>query len=341
MKKTLIALSIAVSSQAFALNVYNWNDYNAPSVIADYKKSNPAFKLDFYDSNEMLQGKLLVGNSKYDVAYPSHSFATRFIQAGAVEKVNYALLPNAKNIDPMLLNKMGALKEYAVPYSIGYSGIAINADKVKKILGSLPSNEWDLLFNASIVNKLKAGGCPVSFMESSSELLSGLQIHLGQQVGDYSTQNVQAMRTALKGVKPSFYKSSPIDDLASGTVCVAHVYNGDANIAKRNAKGHVVTVLAPSKGAPIFVDNFVVPKGGNVNEAMKWIDFNLRADNALKNHEAITYQMSVNVKSRYQNDPTIILTKDFLQKSPLLPVLNLKDQKIQTRLFQDLKTNRL
>lgn len=339
MKKTLIALSIMVSSQAFALNVYNWNDYNSPDVIASYKKANPTFKLDFYDSNETLQGKLLVGNSKYDVAYPSHSFATRFVQAGALEKINYALLPNAKNIDSALLGKMGALKDYAVPYSIGYSGIAVT-DKAKKILGSLPSNEWELLFNPAIVNRLKAGGCSVSFMDSSSELLSALQIHLGQKVGEYSAQNVQAMRTALKGVKPSFYKSSPIDDLSSGSVCVAHVYNGDANIAKRSAKGNV-TVIAPSKGAPIFVDTFVVPKGGNVTEAMKWIDFNLRSDNALKNHEAITYQMSVKLASKYQNDPTIILKTDFLQKSPMLPVLNLQDQKVQTRLWQDFKTNRM
>lgn len=350
MKKAIIAAAVAtMATNAMALNIYNWNDYNSMTVVNDYKKTTP-LKMDFYDSNEMLQGKILVGNTKYDVIYPSLNFHTRFIQAGALEKLDFSKIPNAKNLDPAIMAKLGTAKSYGLPYTVGYSGIAINDTKVKAILGKLPADEWDLLFNAAITTKLKNAGCSLTMMDSASEVLTALQIHLGQKPGDYSPSNVAAMRATLKGMRSNitYFKSSPIDDITSGNFCVAHAYNGDANIGKTNAtavkKKHITNVLAPSKGAPIFFDMFAIPKGGNVAEASKWINHNLDVNNARMNHEAISYAVSVPnamVNSPFRLDPSIVMTPDFLKKSPLLPVLDLQTQKVQTRLWQDFKMGRL
>jgi hypothetical protein len=41
------------------------------------------FTYDVYDSNETLDGKLMTGNSGYDVVFPSNHFMARQIQGGA------------------------------------------------------------------------------------------------------------------------------------------------------------------------------------------------------------------------------------------------------------------
>ncbi|MBE1018591.1 spermidine/putrescine ABC transporter substrate-binding protein PotF, partial [Escherichia coli] len=41
-----------------------------------------------YDSNETLDGKLMTGQSGYDVVFPSNHFMAKQIQAGALKKLD-------------------------------------------------------------------------------------------------------------------------------------------------------------------------------------------------------------------------------------------------------------
>ena len=65
------------------LNVYNWSDYIEASVIEDFtKETGIKVQYDVFDSNEMLETKLLAGNTGYDIVVPSASFLYRQLQAG-------------------------------------------------------------------------------------------------------------------------------------------------------------------------------------------------------------------------------------------------------------------
>jgi spermidine/putrescine-binding protein len=67
------------------LHVYNWSDYIAPDTIANFtKQTGIAVTYDVYDGNEVLEAKLLAGDSGYDVVVPSASpFMAREIKTGA------------------------------------------------------------------------------------------------------------------------------------------------------------------------------------------------------------------------------------------------------------------
>src|SRR5690606_22554101 len=65
------------------LNVYNWSDYIDPTVIPEFEKETGIkVNYDVFDSNEVLETKLLSGNTGYDVVVPSASFMERQIKAG-------------------------------------------------------------------------------------------------------------------------------------------------------------------------------------------------------------------------------------------------------------------
>src|SRR6202167_2022824 len=85
------------------LNVDNWSDYIQPSVVADFEKEYGIHvNYDVFDSNEILETKLLTGHTGYDLVVPSASFMQRQIQAGVFQKLDKSLLPNLKNLDPQI-----------------------------------------------------------------------------------------------------------------------------------------------------------------------------------------------------------------------------------------------
>lgn len=80
LNKTLIALSITVAAAAShaandVLHIYNWSDYVAPDTISKFEKETGIKVVyDVFDSNEMLEAKLIAGNSGYDIVVPSNAF---------------------------------------------------------------------------------------------------------------------------------------------------------------------------------------------------------------------------------------------------------------------------
>ena len=75
----LIAGALTFSAQAAiadeVVNVLNWSDYIDEQVNTDFTAATGIKVVyDVFDSNEVLEAKLLAGGSGYDVVVPSSSF---------------------------------------------------------------------------------------------------------------------------------------------------------------------------------------------------------------------------------------------------------------------------
>src|SRR5690606_39939300 len=78
MKKSLVLAlgAVMVASPALAqdepvLNVYNWSDYIAEDTIANFEaETGIKVNYDVYDSNDIVDAKLLAGNSGYGIIVP-------------------------------------------------------------------------------------------------------------------------------------------------------------------------------------------------------------------------------------------------------------------------------
>ena len=137
---------VAAAPEEKILNVYNWSDYIAEDTIANFEKETGIkVNYDVFDSNEVLETKLLAGKTGYDVVVPSASFLERQIKAGVVMKLDKSKLPNLKNMDPDIMQRVAlhdAGNEYAVNYMWGTTGIGYNPDKGKAALGTDTIDSW-------------------------------------------------------------------------------------------------------------------------------------------------------------------------------------------------------
>ena len=121
------SLTFTAQAQERVVNVFNWSDYIDSSIIEDFtKETGIKVVYDVYDSNEILETKLLAGGSGYDVVVPSANFLGRQVQAGVFQKLDKSKLPNLKNMWDEVSKRNEVFdpgNEYSVNYMWGTVGI--------------------------------------------------------------------------------------------------------------------------------------------------------------------------------------------------------------------------
>ena len=353
----LAALGMAGSVHAAGtLNIYNWSDYIAEDTVPNFQKANAVkVRYDVYDSMEVLRAKLMTGNSGYDLVVPTNNTLELGIKAGMFQPIDKSKIPNYKSLDPELLRIMAQFdpgNQYGVPYFWGVNTLAINVDKVKKALGgSLPANQWDLVFKPEVVAKLK--GCGVSVLDSPAEFFPMALHYYGKNPNSTNLDDYKALMPQLKEARKSytrFSSSGYINELAGGSVCVAMGYSGDLNIAKRRAaeakNGVKVDVLMPKEGTGIWIDSLAIPKGAaNVDNALKFINYSLDAKVAANNANTVTYAPGALtakplIKKEYVSNPSIFPSKDSLKSSFVMLTVPPKVIQGYTRLWQQFKAGK-
>src|SRR2546429_9990976 len=163
------------------LNVYNWSDYIQPTVIADFSREYGIHvNYDVFDSNEILETKLLTGHTNYDVVVPSGAFLERQIQADIYQKLDKSLLPNLKNVDPDV-ERAAALYNPGHQYSGAYmwitSGVGYNVADIRARLPDAPVDSWRMLFDPAVVSKFR--DCGVSLLDAPSEEVATVLLFIG------------------------------------------------------------------------------------------------------------------------------------------------------------------
>ena len=68
------------------LKIYNWSDYIDPLILQDFtKETGIKVQYDTFDSNEILETKVLQGDTGYDIVSPSNHNIPRYVTAGAIQ----------------------------------------------------------------------------------------------------------------------------------------------------------------------------------------------------------------------------------------------------------------
>ncbi|NHZ39190.1 polyamine ABC transporter substrate-binding protein [Massilia violaceinigra] len=280
----------AQQSEEKVLNIYNWSDYIADDTIKNFtKETGITVRYDVFDSNEVLNAKLVAGKSGYDIVVPTAPWARQQIDARLLRKLDKSRLPNLANLDPGIQAKLATLdpnNEHLVDWMWGYTTVGINVDKVKAALGTtpMPANVWELIFNPVYTSKLKS--CGVSFLDSPSEVFPAALHYMGKPAYSKNAADYAAAGTMLQAVRPSvtlFSSSGYINDMANGAICVVFGWAGDINIARQRAidakKGVKIEALVPKNGAPLVFDTMAIPADApHPNNAHLWINYILRPE---------------------------------------------------------------
>jgi len=281
------------------LNVYNWSDYIDPAVIEAFQaETGIKVSYDVFDSNEVLETKLLTGKSGYDIVVPSAYFLERQVQAGVFRKLDRAQLSNLGNLDPGLQDHVAAhdpRNEHSVIYMWGTTGIGFDADKIAAIMPDAPTDSWSLVFDPAVVAKFE--GCGVSFLEDPTDMVGTVLLWLGKNPNSQSEADLQLAEEALLKVRPyirTIHSSQYIEDLANGEVCIAVGYSGDVLQARDRAAeaGREIDIrfVIPREGALMWFDTLAIPAdAAHPGNAHAFINYLLRPDVAAANSNFVNY----------------------------------------------------
>jgi putrescine transport system substrate-binding protein len=246
------------------VNVYNWSDYIDPQVLTDFEKQyGIKVNYDVFDKNEVLETRLLTGNTGFDVVVPSAPFLELEIRAGALEKLDKSEVPNLKYLDPAVQRSVAQYdpgNRYAADYMWITSGLGYNVQAVKARLPDAPVDSWRLLYDPAFVAKLK--DCGVTMIDEPTEVIGTALLYLGRNPNSESPADLAAAMKVLTAIRPyvRYINSSRyIDDLANGEVCLTLGWSGDVKQAQVRAQqaGRTYTIAysIPKEGA---IENFDV-----------------------------------------------------------------------------------
>jgi putrescine transport system substrate-binding protein len=325
-------------------------------VIEDFtKETGIKVRYDTFDSNDMLEAKLLAGRSGYDVVVPTGYFQARQIKAGVFQKLDKSKLPNLVNLWPEISRRLAAYdpgNEYAVNYMWGTTGIGYNVKKAREVLGANAAiDSWDLVFKPENLAKFK--GCGVHMLDSSTDIMPAALAYLGLDPNTTKEADLQKAADLLIKIRPSvrkFHSSEYLNALASGEICLAVGFSGDIKQAQKRAaeakSGVEIAYAIPKEGAQLWFDNLSIPKdAGNAAEAHAFINYLQKPEVAAKNSNFISYANGNLASQKFidkaiLDDKTIFPDEAMMARLYIINAHDPKTERVMNRLWTRIKTGR-
>ncbi len=340
MRRIILAAAVLLAAGAAraeepVLNVYNWSDYIGKDTVAKFEKETGIkVRYDVYDSNQVLEAKLLAGHSGYDVVVPSSSpYLERMAKAKVFLKLDKAKLTNYGNLDTKILASAAVAdpgNTFGVPYMWGTTGIGYNVKMVKAALGAhAPVDSLKLIFDPEIAKKLR--GCGISLLDTPDEVFAAALVYDGRPPLSREQKDLDLAGDTVKKIRPDikkFHSSQYINDLANGDLCVALGYSGDVFQAQSRAQeaknGVEIEYSIPKEGAMLWIDQMAIPAdAAHPDNAHKWINFVLRPEIAAEISNTVAYA-NPNAKA------TKLVDKDIRDNPNIYP-----PESVKKRLFFD------
>ncbi|UVK38687.1 polyamine ABC transporter substrate-binding protein [Mesorhizobium sp. AR10] len=335
------------------VNVFNWSDYIDSSIIDDFtKETGIKVVYDTFDSNEILETKLLAGGSGYDVVVPSGNFLARQIQAGVFQKLDKSKLPNISNMWDTVLERTAKYdpgNEYSINYMWGTVGIGYNLKKVQAALGTDKIDSWDVFFNPESLAKLK--DCGVYVLDSPADIIPATLKYLGLDPNSTSLDDISKAEETLLKIRPyirKFHSSEYINALANGDICLAVGWSGDVFQARNRAveakQGVEIGYAVPKEGAQMWFDQMAIPADApHVAEALEFLNYMMKPEVIAKSSNYVLYANGNKASQQFidkaiLDDPAIYPDAATLEKLYTVSPYDPKTQRLITRSWTKIVT---
>ncbi|HEX6956473.1 MAG TPA: polyamine ABC transporter substrate-binding protein [Ferrovibrio sp.] len=347
-----ILTALPAGAQEKVVNVYNWSDYIAPAVLQAFEQDTGIkVRYDVYDSNDTLEAKLLAGKTGYDVVVPTQYYMARQVQAKLLQPLDKSKIPNLKNLDPALMERLAKYdpgNAHAAIYMWGTSGIGLNPDKIKQRLPNPPAYSLRMLFDPEVVSKF--ADCGVEVLDAPDEIMVAAMKYLGLDPNSKDAASIAKAEGVLMKVRPyirKFHSSQYINDLANGDACLAYGYSGDILQARARAEeaknGVHVQYLLPREGAQQWFDVMAIPADApHAENAHIFINYILQPKVIAKITNAVQYPNAVPASLQFV-DKDAMADKDVFPPAETIKQLytvqpfNQSQQRILTRAWTRVK----
>ncbi len=359
MPKHLLSLTatlaiVAGLASAQEVRVYNWSDYIDEELLTKFEEET-GLKLiyDVFDSNEVLETKMLAGGSGYDVVVPTGTFLQRQIAAGAFQQLDKSKLPNIENMWDVIADRTATYDEgnaYSINYMWGTTGIGVNTGKVAEVLGAdAPIDSLSLVFDPANMEKLAE--CGVHFLDAPTEMVPAALAYAGMDPDGKDAASMAKAEEVMQAVRPyiqKFHSSEYINALANGDICVAFGWSGDILQARDRAaeaeNGVEIAYNAPKEGALMWFDQMAIPVDApNPDGAHVFLNFIMDAQNMAAASNYVYYANGNAASQEFLEEDVIGDTAIYPDAAALEQLYTVtpfppKEQRVLTRLWTKVKS---
>ncbi|MGX6591776.1 extracellular solute-binding protein [Cetobacterium ceti] len=300
------------------LYVYEWADYIPKQIFEKFEKETGIKVVeDIYSSNEEMFAKLKAGGKGYDLVIPSTDYAEIMMNEGMLEKIDKNQIPNFKNIDPIVLDKLHYFDKdnnYAVPYVMGATVIAVN----KKYVKDYP-RDYTIFERKDLAGRM-------TLLDDMREVMTSALGTLGYPQNTTSEKEIAQAADLVKQWKKNIAKfdsESYGKGFANGDFWVVQGYAENIYVELDPDQKKDTDFIIPEKGGTSYIDSFVLLKDSkNKEAAYKFLNF----INEPENYALICDHLglpSINVPAR-----------KLVTKKPMYTIEDLKN----TQTLRDIKS---
>jgi spermidine/putrescine transport system substrate-binding protein len=291
------------------LYVYNWTYYTPPSIIEKFEEEfNIRVIYDEYSANEDMYAKVMATSRKglfgwlartfgrsYDIVFPSADYVAIMIAQDMFERIDRSLIPNLKNIDPVVLQYAiyDPNMSYSVPYYFGAAGVIVNKARVPDY-----EESWSIFARKDLAGRM-------TMLDDMREVMGDALAFLGYSVNSTNpSQIIQARDLINNSWKPNLTKFDA-DSFGKGYVSGDFwVVQGYPEVVGEEI-GNMTSLLEntvffiPQEGGPAYIDSMCILKGANnIDAAHKFINFIHRPDIYAEFCDYFRFPATANVPAR-------------------------------------------
>lgn len=262
----LLAAALGASAEAAELRLLTWEGYAEDAWVKPFEEEHGVTVAKTYvGSNDEYMAKLAAGGGDYDVVVIVSSLAQDAIEAGFVEPLDMALVPNFAKLFANLqtlpfIQKDGAV--YGAPTFVGITPITVDARAIPD------RTDFDVLFDPQFAGKIT--------MWDDVSTIGDVAAAMGyEDIWNLSDEQLEAVKAKMIAQRPLIRKywsqaGEVIELFSSGEVVATNSWNYVTNALV--AQGFPAREFIP--GAPLgFIDSHFVVKGSaNAELANKFIN---------------------------------------------------------------------
>jgi putrescine transport system substrate-binding protein len=288
------------------------------------KETGIKITYDSVESNDLLEAKLLTGNSGWDIVFPSSSpYLVRQIRNKCFMQLDKKMIPNLKNLDLISLEQGKRIDPnlmYSIPYTWGTMGFVIDEEGLTKVIEKKFLDSYALLFDVEVTKKIK--DCGISLLPEVDDVFSVLLHYLKLPSHTTDMKIINKAFKHLVKLKPyirKFTASRAVNDIVMGELMVAQCWSYEGIRAEEEALevGKKLRYVLPKEGTLIWSDHVAIPKDApHPKEAFAFINFILKPEIAARVTEETGSGTSVKDSKKYLKDPhpAVFPSKEYLAK---------------------------
>jgi putrescine transport system substrate-binding protein len=353
----IYALSTYVSYAATTsktLNVYGWANYIEPKLIKQFEaETGISVIYDVFDSEEMLDAKIMLGHTGYDIVFPSSgpSLSNQINEniylpldknkIKAYQSLNKDILEKVSQYDPN--------NAHVIPWLWGVTGIGYNKNILTPIVKDNTLKSLDIVFNPKILKEI-SDKCKIEWFFSPSEMIGLALLYQGISPHPLTAEKLLKAKQTLQEARPYISKISNSTyniDLIKGNSCLAVGWLNDIAQTVYGTDNKDINLSLVTQGFFISIDNIAIPRDAkNIENAYQFINFLLKPEisgqisnyttNLNTNKDSYSYIKKQLVNNKNLNPPDNILKNGYTLTNKSVNLVRLQNR-IWTYIVSNIK----